>query len=41
MANGVDAKRIKTVSFGEDRPAADGHDEGAWSKNRRVEFNVQ
>jgi peptidoglycan-associated lipoprotein len=41
MANGIDAKRIKTVSFGEDRPDVEGHDESAWSKNRRVEFNVQ
>lgn len=40
-ANGVDASRIKTVSFGEDRPAVEGHDESAWSKNRRVEFNFQ
>lgn len=40
-ANGIAADRIKTVSFGEDRPAVEGHDESAWSKNRRVDFNVQ
>lgn len=40
-ANGVAADRIKLISFGEDRPAVEGHDEAAWSKNRRVEFNVQ
>ena len=39
--NGVAASRIKTVSFGEDRPAVEGHDESAWAKNRRVEFVVQ
>ena len=39
--NGVAASRIKTVSFGEDRPAVEGHDEAAWAKNRRVEFVVQ
>ncbi|MCI4410906.1 MAG: peptidoglycan-associated lipoprotein Pal [Thiotrichales bacterium] len=40
-AEGVAANRIKTVSFGEDRPAVEGHNESAWAKNRRVEFNVQ
>ena len=27
-----------TVSYGEERPAVAGHDEAAWSKNRRVEI---
>lgn len=40
-ANGISADRIKLVSFGEDRPAVEGHDESAWSKNRRVEFVAQ
>ncbi|UCG18609.1 MAG: peptidoglycan-associated lipoprotein Pal [Thiotrichales bacterium] len=40
-ANGITADRIKLVSFGEDRPAVEGHDESAWSKNRRVEFVAQ
>jgi len=35
---GVDGAKVLTVSFGKDRPAADGHDESAWSKNRRGEF---
>ena len=35
---GVSADRIHTVSFGEAKPAAVGHDESAWSKNRRGEF---
>jgi len=26
------------VSFGKERPAADGSDEAAWAKNRRVEL---
>jgi peptidoglycan-associated lipoprotein len=26
------------VSYGEERPAAAGHDEEAWAKNRRVEI---
>jgi peptidoglycan-associated lipoprotein len=32
---GVDAGRIRTVSYGEERPFDPGHDESAWSKNRR------
>jgi peptidoglycan-associated lipoprotein len=35
---GVDAMRIKTVSFGEDKPVATGHDESAFRQNRRGEF---
>lgn len=38
VAEGVSANNVKVVSFGEDRPAVEGHDESAWSKNRRVEF---
>lgn len=39
LANdGVDAGRIATRSYGEDRPADPGHDESAWAKNRRDEF---
>ncbi len=36
--NGVDAGRIRIVSFGEEKPVALGHDESAWQKNRRVEI---
>ncbi len=35
---GVAPDRITTASFGEDRPAALGHDEAAWAKNRRGEL---
>ena len=35
---GVDAMRIRTLSFGKDKPADPGHNEAAWSKNRRGEF---
>jgi len=38
MANGVAANQIKIVSYGEERPAVLGHDESAWSKNRRSEL---
>lgn len=33
---GVDSSRIKTVSYGKERPAVDGHNEAAWSENRRA-----
>jgi len=33
---GVDGARIRTVSYGEERPFDSGHDESAWSKNRRA-----
>jgi peptidoglycan-associated lipoprotein len=32
---GVDASRIRTVSYGEERPFDPGLDESAWAKNRR------
>jgi peptidoglycan-associated lipoprotein len=38
IAAGVDPNRIDTISYGEERPADPGHDEIAWSKNRRGEF---
>ncbi len=37
-AQGVSGSQIKTVSYGESRPAKEGHDESAWKYNRRVEF---
>jgi peptidoglycan-associated lipoprotein len=38
MLQGVQEAQIATVSFGEERPAAAGSEESAWSKNRRVEI---
>ena len=37
---GVDASRVKTVSYGKERPFASGHDEDSWQKNRRANFVV-
>ncbi len=34
---GVSQESVVTATFGEDRPAELGHNEAAWSKNRRVE----
>lgn len=38
MANGVAAGQIRIISYGEERPAAFGHSEEAWSRNRRAEL---
>lgn len=35
---GVDGSRVMTISYGEEKPVAEGHDEDSWSKNRRAEF---
>ena len=35
---GASSGQIRTVSYGEEQPAVDGHDEGAWSQNRRVQI---
>jgi len=37
---GVDANRIRTISFGEERPACSGQDEACWRQNRRVEATI-
>ena len=36
--HGVSPDRIRTLSNGKDKPADTGHDDAAWSKNRRDEF---
>lgn len=35
---GARENQIESVSLGEEKPQADGHDEGAWSKNRRSDI---
>ena len=37
---GISADRFEIVSFGEDRPLAQGSDEQAWSRNRRGQFVI-
>ena len=39
-SHGIDGGRIETVSFGEERPMAQGHDEASWAQNRRAEFEI-
>src|SRR5438034_6235215 len=40
VSHGIDAGRIETVSYGEERPLAQGHDEESWAQNRRDEFEI-
>jgi len=35
---GIDPDRLTTISYGEERPLEEGHNEAAWSRNRRDEF---
>jgi peptidoglycan-associated lipoprotein len=35
---GVDPARIRTMSYGKDKPVDPGHNESAWSQNRRDDF---
>jgi peptidoglycan-associated lipoprotein len=35
---GVDPMRVRTISYGKDKPADSGHDEAAWKQNRRDDF---
>jgi len=41
VAAGIEAARVSTVSYGEERAADPGHDETAWAKNRRAEFKAR
>lgn len=37
---GIASDKISVVSYGEDKPVDDGHDEKSWAKNARVEFLI-
>jgi len=37
---GIPTDRLSIISYGKEKPADPGHDEAAWSKNRRDEFVV-
>ena len=37
---GVDPSRLSTISYGEEQPLDPGHDEAAWSRNRRARFVI-
>ena len=36
VAKGINSARVRTVSYGKERPAIAGSDEAAWAKNRRA-----
>ena len=40
LLRGIEASRITTLSLGEESPRDPGHNESAWSKNRRVEMKL-
>ena len=37
---GIEANRLRAKGYGETRPVDRGHNDEAWSKNRRVEFVI-
>lgn len=37
---GVNTKQMSTISYGKERPLDSGHNEAAWAKNRRDDFDV-
>lgn len=39
-ALGVPAERLSVISYGKEKPVAQGHDEASWAKNRRDDFVV-
>ena len=41
VSRGVDARRITVISYGEDRPQCQEHNEACWAKNRRAHFLVK
>ena len=36
VGKGIDAGRLSTISYGKERPAAEGSDESSWAQNRRA-----
>ena len=40
LSIGVADNRVKTLSYGEEKPSSPGHTEADWSRNRRAEFAI-
>lgn len=38
---GIASSRLKTISYGEEKPINPGHNESAWAKNRRAHFVIE
>ena len=41
VAAGIATSRMEVVSYGKERPFADGHDEASWQQNRRAHFVIR
>lgn len=41
VLTGSKATQIETISYGEEKPMATGHDEESWAQNRRADINYQ
>ncbi|PIY05861.1 MAG: peptidoglycan-associated lipoprotein, partial [Gallionellaceae bacterium CG_4_10_14_3_um_filter_60_1069] len=39
VLGGADAMQIETISFGEEKPRCNDHNEACWSQNRRADIN--
>jgi len=39
LVGGAQDSQITTISYGEEKPKATGHDEASWSQNRRTDLN--
>lgn len=39
VLGGAKAAQLNSVSYGEEKPRASGHDEASWSQNRRTDLN--
>lgn len=40
ISKGVAPERLQVISYGEERPIDPGHNEEAWAKNRRAQFQI-
>lgn len=40
-AGGIQEDRLEAVSYGKEKPKADGHDEKSWAENRRSDINYR
>jgi len=38
LAKGANSNQVTLLSYGEERPAVQGHDEASWAQNRRVQI---
>jgi peptidoglycan-associated lipoprotein len=41
VSQGISADRLSTISYGENKPFAKGHDESSWHQNRRAQLLKQ